>query len=273
MTTPIGAALLPSLAGWQVLAKTGDAEKTRFAKQAEIARDIDYFKANIGKVTSPADLVKDRRLLAVTLEAFGLGSDVNAQARVRKVLEQGTTDPKALANRMVDPRYKQMSEFFRFDLGGDVKLKDPKVVEDLIGRYKTQKFESAVGDTNPTLRNAMYFQRKMSTVNNWYEVLADKALFAVVKTTLGLPDAFSKIDVDRQVSILESKAKLATLKQPEQIEKYAKRYIGIASATDGGTGGFSPAVQLLSSNTGYSSSSYGLSSGTLSSLLGVQGLR
>lgn len=266
MVAPIGAALLPGIAAWQVLAKTQTAEKARYAKQPEVAREIEYFKANIGKVTSAADLVKDRRLLAVALGAFGLDSEINSQARIRKVLEGGTLNPKSLANQLIDPRYKDMSGTFQFDLFDGDKLKDAKFVQGIIDRYTTNKFEGAVGDSNPALQNALYFQRKMSSVTNWYTVLADKPLFAVVKATLGLPDNFSKIDVDKQASILESKVKLDKLKTPAETESFAKRYLAISTAQTSQV--TSPAVQLLDSIASRGS----LSSSALSVLLSNQGL-
>ncbi len=267
MTAPIGASLLPSLAGWQVINRTGAADKARFLKDPQIAREIENFKANIGKIKTPADLVKDRRLLAVALEAFGLGADVNAQGRIRKVLEEGMIDPKALANKLIDPRYKEMAEAFSFDIVGNLRLQDPKFVQSIVDKYATNKFEGAVGDNNADLRNAMYFQRKIGSAKTWYNVLADKGMFAVVKTALGLPDSFSQLDVDRQHDILESKVKLASFKQLGQIDTFAKRYLAMSSTTQQTI--TSPAIQILNAMSSGSS----LSSDTLGALLGAQGLR
>lgn len=271
MTAPIGASLLPSLAGWQVMTRTAAAEKARYLKDPQVAREIEYFKTNIGKIETPADLVKNRRLLAVTLEAFGLGADVNAQARIRKVLEQGMIDPTAMANKLIDPRYKEMAEAFSFDIVGNLRLKDPKFVQGVVDRYATNKFEGAVGENNTALRNAMYFQRKIGSATTWYDVLADKGMFAVVKTALGLPDSFSQLGVDRQRDILESKVKLASFKQPGQIDTFAKRYLAMSGTTEQTV--TSPAIQILSAMSSGSSQSWGLSSDTLAALLSTQGLR
>jgi hypothetical protein len=269
MVAPVGAALLPSIAGWQILAKSQDAEKSRYAKQPEVAREIEYFKANISKVKTPADLVKDRRLLGVVLDAYGLGGDINAQARIRKVLEGGVLNPTSLANKLVDPRYKEMAGDFNFDLMENAKLEDPKFVQSIVDRYTTAKFEGTVGESNPDLQKALYFKRKIAGVSNWYEVLADKALFQVVKTTFGLPDAFSKIDVDKQADVLESKIGLAKLKDPAQLDAYAKRYLAAAGAAQANAS-FSPALQILNGMTGRGSTTF--STDTMSALLAAQGL-
>jgi len=273
MTIPVGASLLPSLAGWQVLTRTAEAEKARVLKQPDVAREIEYFKANIGKVETPADLVKDRRLLAVALEAYGLGGDINAQARVRKVLEGGTLDPKALANQLIDPRYKEMAKDFAFDILGSLKLKDPEFIKSVVDRYGVAKFEGAIGAGNEALRNAVYFQRKIGSVASWYDVLGDKGLFAVAKTALNLPDGFSKLDVDRQHDILDSKFKLADFKKPGQTDAFIKRYLAINAAATTEAGSTSPAVQLLTAMNTRHQQSFGLSTGTLAALLATQGLR
>jgi len=272
MTVSVGASLLPSLAGWQVLNRTAEAEKARVMTQPQVAREIEYFKANIGKVQTPADLVKDRRLLAVALEAYGLGADINAQARVRKVLEQGTLDPKALANQLIDPRYKEMAKDFAFDITANLQLQDPKFVQSVVDRYGVAKFESAVGDGNEALRNAMYFQRKIGSITNWYDVLADKGLFAVAKTALSLPDSFSTLDVDRQNEILQSKFKLENFKKPGETDAFIKRYLAINAATTTQAGPTSPALQLLTAMNA-PQQSFGLSTETLTALLATQGLR
>ena len=65
MTTPIGAAMLPSLAGWQVLAKTGDTEKARLATAHGATHVINYrnedFVARVRELTGGAgcDVVYD----------------------------------------------------------------------------------------------------------------------------------------------------------------------------------------------------------------------
>ncbi len=67
-------------AGWTLLNRTMAKQTAAFVKSPEIKRDEDYFRANIGKINTAADLVKDRRLLTVALGAFGLDADINNKA-------------------------------------------------------------------------------------------------------------------------------------------------------------------------------------------------
>ena len=88
---------LSGYAGWALLNRTIAVQTAAFNKSPEITRDTDYFAANISKVTTAEDLVKDRRLLRVALGAFGLDDDINNKAFIQKVLSDGSLNADALA--------------------------------------------------------------------------------------------------------------------------------------------------------------------------------
>lgn len=89
----------PGLAGWNFLQATYDSQFEAFNRDPVLKRDTEYFAEKIGDVFTPQELVADRRLLSVALGAFGLSDDLNSQAFILKILEDGTGDPSALANR------------------------------------------------------------------------------------------------------------------------------------------------------------------------------
>ena len=109
---------LPGIAGWRFLERTQGAQKAAFEKGPELQRDIAYFKEKIAGVTTAADLVADRRLLKVALGAFGLEGEIDKKAFVRKILEDGTTDPASLANRLTDKSWYKLAEAFGFGDSG-----------------------------------------------------------------------------------------------------------------------------------------------------------
>src|SRR5690242_4019011 len=88
---------------------TYDRQIATFRAQPANARDIDYFQKNIGKVKSADDLMKDYRLYSFVMRAFGLESQIYARALMKKVMSEGVTDPKSTANRMNDPRFKELA--------------------------------------------------------------------------------------------------------------------------------------------------------------------
>ena len=102
------------LAGWAFLTRTREAQKTAFASSPAVQRDEAYFRDRIGGISSAEELVSDRRLLSVALGAFGLEDDINNRYFIRKVLEDGTLDPKALGNKLADKRYLELSKAFGF---------------------------------------------------------------------------------------------------------------------------------------------------------------
>ena len=104
---------LPGIAGWRFLERTQAKQQAAFENGAELQREIAYFEEKIAAVKTAADLVADRRLLKVALGAFGLESEIDKKAFVRKVLEEGTTAEGALATRLTDPAWRKLSAGLR----------------------------------------------------------------------------------------------------------------------------------------------------------------
>ena len=108
---------LGGFAGWRVFERTIERQQDVFASAPEVERAVAYFKENAASAESVEKLVADRRLLSVALGAFGLEEEIDKKAYIRRVLEQGVSDPDAFANKIADPRWKEMSAAFRY---GDV---------------------------------------------------------------------------------------------------------------------------------------------------------
>jgi hypothetical protein len=204
---------LSGYAGWALLKRTMTAQTTSFNKSPEIVRDEDYFRAKIGSVKTADQLVSDRRLLKVALGAFGLDSDLDNKAFIKKVLTDGTTSTIALGNRLADKRYAQFSAAFGFDQtkpgtqGADF-------ATTIVTAYKDREFETAVGEQDDDLRLALNAQReltalagKSSTDNvKWYTIIGNSPLRTVMQKALGLPNSVSSLDLDQQLSIYKTKA-------------------------------------------------------------------
>ena len=105
---------LAGYAGWSFLKRT--LARQQVAQQASPVqqRDEAYFREKIGKVTTAEQLVSDKRLLRISLTAFGLEADQNSTAFIRKVLEGGTLKEGSLANRLADKQYQKFAAAFGF---------------------------------------------------------------------------------------------------------------------------------------------------------------
>lgn len=204
---PIG-----GVSGWRFLERTAAAQRAAFEKSPEIQRDVAYFIENISSVESAEDLVADRRLLKVALGAFGMESEIDKRAFLRKVLEEGTAAEGALANRLTDPAWRKFSAAFGFGSADGTQTARAGFAGEIAAAYKIRAFEASVGDADESMRLAMTFRREMATMStdgefgaSWFLALGSKPLRAVFEKAYGLPTAFGQLDIDRQREILRDK--------------------------------------------------------------------
>ncbi len=250
---------LPGIAGWRFLERTAASQQAAFENGAEVKRDVAYFEENIGSITSAADLVADRRLLKVALGAFGMDSEIDKKAFIRKVLEEGTTEPEAFANRLTDKSYYNLSKAFGFGDAGGARTGETGFAAKIVDAYKTRAFESAVGETDNNMRLAMNFRREIAaladqgeTGASWFSVLGSKPLREVFEKAYGLPTQFAQIDIDRQRDVLADKTggmfdtdTLSAFKDPEAVEKVITRFLARAQV-DAGPTATTPGMGALS---------------------------
>ena len=245
-------------AGWKFLARTRAAQEEAFVGSRQIQRDDAYFREQIGSIRTAEDLVADRRLLSVALGAFGLSEDINNKYFIRKVLEDGTLDTKALANKLADKRYLEFSKAFGF---GDFATPRPQLsdfADRILSSYKIRRFEEAIGQSNDQMRLAMNAERELPVIAargqspdaKWFAVLGSAPLREVFQTALGLPSAFAAIDLDQQLVALKDKAErflgtrdIADFSDPEKVEDLVRLYL-LRAETEVGAG-YSPASAAL----------------------------
>jgi hypothetical protein len=257
---------LAGVAGWRLLERIEPTQRAAFEKGPELAREIAYFEENIAGITSAADLVADRRLLKVALRAFGLEGELDKKAFIRKVLEEGTADPKALAARLTDPAFRKLSDAFGFGGVSGARTGEPGFAAKIVAAYKTRAYESALGESDNDMRLALHFRREIAelaaqgeTGASWFSVLGSKPLRSVAEKAFGLPTAFGRIDVDRQNDLLREKAEglfgtsdLSAFRDPENVEKMIVRFLArsqIEAGPSAGTRG-SGALTLLQNASG-----------------------
>ncbi len=253
-------------AGWSFLTRTLDNQKEAYAKSPEVTREVAYFKENISKVETAEDLIADRTLLKVALEAFGLGEDINNKFFIRKVLEDGTFSEDALANKLSDTRYLELSKAFGF---GDFPV--PNTVlsdfgEKITSAFKERQFEAAVGDQNADFRLALGISRDLTEIASkdlqedtlWYTVMGNAPLRAVFETVFNLPDAFGTLDLDKQLETFKDRAQSAFgdegIKQfasAEQQKKLTRLFLlqSEVQALNVNSGGSQTALTLLQNST------------------------
>ena len=202
------------LSGWSFLERTRARQEAAFQQSPAISRRAADFEARITSVKSPQDLVSDRALLQVALGAFGLDADIGNRFFIRKVLEEGTTERTALANRLSDKRYLAMAEAFGFGdrPGGNVAR--PGFGAEIVAQFRERQFEVAVGEADPNMRLALGIGREMASIaerpmsndGRWFAMMASPPLRTVFERALRLPPETGRIDIDRQLATFKERA-------------------------------------------------------------------
>ena len=228
------------MAGWAFLERTRATQQEAFDNAPEVQRDTDYFAENIGSVTSAEELVSDFRLLKVALGAFGLDEDIGNKFFIQKVLEDGTLDSDALANKMSDKRYLEMSKAFGF---GDFSTPNTQLSDfpdKILSAYKTRQFEVAVGEQDSDLRLSLSLERDLSAIvgkattddGRWFSIMGNPPLRKVFETALGLPTSFGALDLDLQLSGFRERAEavfgdgeVAQFSNPEKMDELNRVFL------------------------------------------------
>ncbi|THD85534.1 DUF1217 domain-containing protein [Aliigemmobacter aestuarii] len=205
---------LSGIAGWALLKRTLPAQQAAFAQSPSLRRDEAAFRDRIGQITTADALIADRQVLSVALGAYGLDGDIANKAFLRKVLDEGTLAADALANRLADKAYRSFSATFGF---GDFAV--PRTVlsdfpDKVLERYRTLRFEAAVGQQNEDFRLALNAERELADLAGrglgddaaWFTIMGSPPLRKVFEVALGLPSRFGTLDIDRQLQVFRDKA-------------------------------------------------------------------
>lgn len=206
--------LSSGIAGWQFIQRTYDRQFSSFTESVEIKRDVELFRERIASITTAEELVADRQVLQVALGAFGLEADIDNRFFIQKMLDEGTTNDDALANRFTDERYKDFSAAFGFGPGEVVQTGTANFANDIIAKYEAASFEVALGEQDETMRVALYAQRVLSDVvggdgstdEKWFTIMAQPPLRTLFETALNLPSQFGQIDIDQQLDVFKERA-------------------------------------------------------------------
>lgn len=250
---------LSGYTGWTFLKRTIDRQQAVQQAAPVQKRDEAYFRDRIGKVQTAEQLVSDKRLLRISLTAFGLEADLNSRAFIQKILEGGTLKEGSLANKLADKQYQKFSAAFGF---GDFTVPRTQIstfANEILTQFRARSFESAVGAQNNSFRLALNAEREIpalasrtiSDTAKWYTLLGSAPLREVMQTAFGLPKSFAAIDLDQQVSVMRTRAEAAfgasTVSQftePAKLEALVRRFHLRAEIQDQGAASSPAAIAL-----------------------------
>ena len=259
---PIAPAIpLAGVAGLRFLDRTYDRQFDAFFRSPDVQREVEHFAQNAGSITTVDELMSDRRILAVVLGAFGLEEDINRGAFVRKVIEEGSLEPDAFANRLVESGYREMAEALGFgNFNGEGTLILDNVRNNILTRYQERRFELAIGEVDLDLRLALNFRREATEIagststtrNAWLRLIGSGPLREVVEGALNLPGEFAGIDLDQQIDEISRRAESQfgisspqDLLDPEIQQRFIDRFLANSQIANGATSSSIPGTAAL----------------------------
>lgn len=148
------------------------------ASQKQLAREAAYYKANIGKVTSVDAFLKNQRLYAYAMKAYGLEDMTYAKGFMRKVLQSDQADGHSFVNKLIDPRFLAFAKAFNFKSDGTVttvaaRAQDTTHEYETIGLYSDRRIQ--LGSAAAT--SAKYFQNTIGSIRSVDAFLSNSKLF------------------------------------------------------------------------------------------------
>lgn len=202
-----------SLSGWAFLQATQERQQTTFESSPDIERNVDRMREKLSEPFSLDDLMGDRQLLSSVLQSFGLESELDKGAFVRRIISDGPDDPQGFARRLNNSDFIELADVFQADSDGLIRLTET-TVNGMIDDYQDRAFQTAVGDIEPDLRLALNFEKEIgglaadsaSDRSFWFKVIGSAPIMEVVSSAFILPDGFANLDVDKQAEYLDRRA-------------------------------------------------------------------
>ena len=207
-----GSPTISALVGFKNYQRDQVAARQAFANREDIKRDLKEFKKEVGKLETVDDLLKNRKALTFLLSAFGLESELNNPGKLKAVLNSDPNDINSFANRLADSRFGEIATFLDTPQFGVKNLKISDKQSQIIDKYLTSAFEKSLGAQNPALRDALFFLRRIGTVDNTYEILGDLPLRTIVTDALHLPAQIANQSVQKQAALIDAKLNLDAFK-------------------------------------------------------------
>lgn len=212
LTGSTGMPTTSALAAFKSYQKDQVAARKAFADREDIQRDVSAFKKAVGKLESVDDLLKDRKTLGFLLQAFGLESEINNPGKLKAVLNSDPDDINSFANRLADSRFGELAKFLDTPEFGLKNLRLSDKQGEVIDKYLTTGFEKSMAAQNPAVRDALFFLRRIGTVENTYEILGDLPLRTIVTDALNLPAEIARQSVEKQAALIDAKLDLDKFK-------------------------------------------------------------
>jgi hypothetical protein len=236
---------MTTLSSYLSISKNLTKYQTMTSQSAAVATQTKYFQANIGAVTSAAELVKNPRLFNYAMTAFGLGDRLYAKSLMTQVMQQGLASSSALANKLNDPNIKAFAQAFDFAGKGAGTTTSSTLAKQVTDLYVENQLEADQAARNPGVQLALYFQRKAPSITSAYGILADKKILTVVQTALDISPMSAYQPIDQQAALLKKQVTFADFQDPVKLQKFITRFAAMYDSKHGATTGTNATNAIL----------------------------
>lgn len=156
----------------------------RVSEQTLVQRDTQYYKENIGNVTSVDAFLDDYRLYSYAMKAYGLEEMTDSVAFMRKILESDLSDGNSFANKLSDERYRDFARVFNFSDATAISQTEAQL-DELIGLYNT-----SIADLGATQKEeTRYYNVMIDKLTSVDQLLNNDRLRAYVFTAFGIDES------------------------------------------------------------------------------------
>ncbi|MEM6410069.1 MAG: DUF1217 domain-containing protein [Pseudomonadota bacterium] len=234
------------IAGYNFLQATLDRQLETFSNSAQIANDRAYLADRFSEPVGLDDFLSDRRLLRITLTAFGLAGEETKGGLVRRVLESAADPDDNFLQRINNPEYVRFSNFVQVQ-NGEISL-SPSAVSDIAENFSVQSFQTAVGEVDVDQRLSLNFQSDISEIFTegateetlLFRLLGNVPVRELLETALGLPQEVRQLDIEQQADIFAERLQSAfgisdvrDLSEPKNVDRVIQRFLAIQSINNG----------------------------------------
>lgn len=234
--------MLTTSASYRVITDNLTRSLKAAADKPQVARETAYYLENIENVKSIDGFLADDRLYRYAMKAFGLEEMAYAKAFMRRVLTEGIAESDSFANTLSDNRYREFADTFNFAQFANATTIFDAARQGTVDRYVRQTLEEDAGSQDEGVRLALYFERKASSLEGPYNILADAALLKVVQTAFDLPATMSLLDIEKQAEMISLRLDVEDLEDPDELARFLRRFTSLWDAANPKTGASAPSL-------------------------------
>lgn len=200
-------------------------EIKRTAALPEVQRAVNAFTAGVTKAKTVQQLLANPAVMKVLMTSNGLADQIPYAALAQKALQSNINDPKSLANKLTDTRWKPVVQTYDFANKGLRIIQDPKVIATLANAYAEVTWRKSLDVTMPGLSNALAFRKQAASVTSVDQILGDPILRKVVTTAFEIPLQIAFQPLLAQEKAISTRLDITRLKDPKFVESFVQCYL------------------------------------------------